>query len=253
MKVMVLAAGRGERMRPLTDHTPKPLLPVGGKPLIVWHLERLAQAGLREVVINHAHLGAQIESALGDGARWGLSICYSAEPEGALETAGGIANALPLLGHDEAFLVVNGDIWCDWDVSQAATALAAKDLAHLVLVPNPSHHAQGDFSLKDGKVGAGDTANLHTFSGIGVYRPQLFAGIQRGQQAKLAPLLRQAMAERRVSGELHTGRWVDVGTPQRLAELDAELRSLSRQAPPAREAEAPAREAPSPIREHGDI
>lgn len=230
MKAMVLAAGRGERMRPLTDLTPKPLLPVGGKPLIVWHLERLARAGLREVVINHAHLGAQIEAALGDGARWGLAIVYSPEPEGALETAGGIANALPLLGRDEPFLVINGDIWCDWDVSRAANALNPGDLAHLVLVPNPPHHPQGDFSLCGRDVGAdaaiGGGAPSRTFSGIGVYRPQIFAGIRRGQPAKLAPLLRAAMAERRVFGELHAGRWVDVGTPQRLAELDAELRSL---------------------------
>jgi MurNAc alpha-1-phosphate uridylyltransferase len=229
MKAMILAAGRGERMRPLTDRTPKPLLPVGGKPLIVWHLERLATAGLREVVINHAHLGGQIEAALGDGARWGLSIRYSPEPEGALETAGGIANALPLLGGDEAFLVINGDIYCDWDVARAATALAANDLAHLVLVPNPSHHPRGDFSLMGIEVGADVTAagaQACTFSGIGIYRPQLFAGIRRGERAQLAPLLRAAMAAGRVSGELHAGRWTDVGTPQRLAELDAELSSL---------------------------
>jgi MurNAc alpha-1-phosphate uridylyltransferase len=229
MKTMILAAGRGERMRPLTDFTPKPLLPVGGKPLIVWHLERLARAGLREVVINHAHLGAQIEDALGDGSRWGLAITYSPEPEGALETAGGIANAMPLLGRDEPFLVINGDIWCDWDVAQAADALSPGDLAYLVLVPNPAQHPQGDFSLHGSEVGAdvvtGGAQNF-TFSGIGVYRPQIFAGIRRGQPAKLAPLLRAAMAERRVSGELHRGRWTDVGTPQRLAELDAELRSL---------------------------
>jgi MurNAc alpha-1-phosphate uridylyltransferase len=242
MKAMVLAAGRGERMRPLTDLTPKPLLRVGGKPLIVWHLERLARAGLREVVINHAHLGAQIEAALGDGARWGLAIIYSPEPAGALETAGGIANALPLLGHDEPFLVINGDIWCDWDVSQAASVLNPGDLAHLVLVPNPPHHPQGDFSIDGRKVAAdaatGGAAQSCTFSGIGVYRPQIFAGIRRGEPAKLAPLLRAAMAEHRVSGELHLGRWVDVGTPQRLAELDAELRSLSHQGIPS---PAPAR------------
>ena len=232
MKAMILAAGRGERMRPLTDRVPKPLLPVGDKPLIVWHLERLARAGLREVVINHAHLGIQIEEALGDGARWGLSLVYSPEPEGALETAGGIANALPLLGPDETFLVVNGDIFCDWDVSQAATVLDPDDLAHLVMVPNPPHHPQGDFALRGHTVSAdtaiGDAQSC-TFSGIGVYRSQIFSGIRRGQSTKLAPLLRAAMAQQRVSGELHTGRWVDVGTPQRLAELDAELRSLSHQ------------------------
>lgn len=246
MKAMILAAGRGERMRPLTDQIPKPLLPVGGKPLIVWHLERLARAGLREVVINHAHLGVQIEAALGDGARWGLSIRYSPEPEGALETAGGIANALPLLGNGEPFLVVNGDIHCDWDVARAVNALEEKDLAHLVLVPNPPHHAQGDFLLVNGEVRADIQApagneQVCTFSGIGIYRPQLFAEIQRGRPAKLAPLLRVAMDAGRVSGELHVGRWVDVGTPQRLAELDAELRSLSHEG------------IPSPMQEHGDI
>jgi MurNAc alpha-1-phosphate uridylyltransferase len=232
MKTMILAAGRGERMRPLTDHTPKPLLPVGGKPLIVWHLERLARAGLREVVINHAHLGAHIEAALGDGARWGLSIRYSPEPEGALETAGGIANALPLLGHDEPFLAINGDTYCDWNVTLAVDALTPDELAHLVLVPNPPHHPQGDFSLNGSVAGAdlgakaGSSTPVLTFSGIGIYRPQLFADIQRGQSAPLAPLLRAAMAAGKVTGELHAGRWVDVGTPQRLAELDAELRSL---------------------------
>jgi MurNAc alpha-1-phosphate uridylyltransferase len=220
---MILAAGRGERMRPLTDTCPKPLLCVAGKPLIVWHLERLAKAGFREVVINHAHLGDQIEALLGEGDAWGLSIAYSAEPTGALETAGGIAQALPLLG-DEPFLVINGDIFCDWN--PALAMLADDALAHLVLVPNPVHHPDGDFSLDGTKVGSGGTAPRHTFSGIGVYRPALFAGIAAGQVAKLAPLLRAAMAQGRVSGELHCGRWTDVGTPQRLSELDTELRAL---------------------------
>jgi len=241
MKTMILAAGRGERMRPLTDHTPKPLLPAGGKPLIVWHLERLAAAGLHQIVINHAHLGQQIEAALGNGERWGLSISYSPEPEGALETAGGIANALPLLGTEEPFLVVNGDIYCDWDLAHATTALMPANLAHLVLVPNPQHHPQGDFSLDRGAVGADlaatgaghGGAQVFTFSGIGVYRPQLFSGIRRGQPAALAPLLRAAMTAGKVSGELHAGRWVDVGTPQRLAQLDGELRSLSHQGIPS--------------------
>lgn len=230
MKAMILAAGRGERMRPLTDLTPKPLLPVGGKPLIIWHLERLAAAGLRDVVINHAHLGMRIEAALGDGARWGVAIRYSPEPAGALETAGGIANALPLLGNDEPFLVINGDIWCDWDPLRAATALDTGKLAHLVLVPNPPQHPRGDFSLRGGQVGpeatADDDKRVFTFAGIGIYRPALFAAIGRNQPAKLAPLLRAAMAGQRVSGELYPGRWVDVGTPQRLAELDREIRSL---------------------------
>ncbi len=243
-------------MRPLTDHTPKPLLEAGGKPLIVWHLERLASAGLREVVINHAHLGAQIEAALGDGARWRLAITYSPEPEGALETAGGIANALPLLGDQNPFLVINGDTWCDWDVAQALQSPAPNHLAHLVLVPNPSHHPHGDFALNGREVSADLTAagvQAYTFSGIGIYRPQLFAGIERGQPAKLAPLLRAAMAAGQVSGELHGGRWVDVGTPQRLTALDAELRSPSHQGMPAREAEAPACKASSPAPSRGDI
>lgn len=231
MKAMILAAGRGERMRPLTDHTPKPLLPVGGQPLIVWHVERLAAAGFREVVINHAHLGEQIEALLGDGDAWGLRIRYSPEPPGALETAGGIANALGLLGDSGPFLVVNGDIYCDWSPTAAASALKAGDLAHLVLVANPDHNPAGDFALENGRVRAaspetrGNPTSL-TFAGIGVYRPLLFREIGPGQPAKLAPLLRQAMADHRVSGERHAGRWVDVGTPARLRELDDELRSL---------------------------
>lgn len=216
---MILAAGRGERMRPLTDRTPKPLLPVAGKPLIVWHLERLARAGFRDIVINHAHLGDQIEALLGQGEAWGVRIQYSAEPSGALETAGGIANALPLLGA-EPFLVINGDIFCDWDCSRAQ---GGDRLAHLVLVDNPPQHPAGDFTLEDGKVGVAGTAKL-TFSGIGIYRPELFVGIKRGQAAKLAPLLNEAIASGQVSGEYHAGRWVDVGTPARLAALDVELR-----------------------------
>ncbi len=228
MRAMILAAGRGERMRPLTDSCPKPLLQAGSKPLIVWHLERLAAAGIRDVVINHAHLGRLIEERLGDGRAWNLCIRYSPEPEGALETAGGIANALDLLteGSETPFLVVNGDIWCDWDFGRAPAlgqALAEHgDLAHLVLVPNPPQNPQGDFAIADGRVfDAGEPRR--TFAGIGLYAPRLFAGLVRGQPAKLAPLLRSAMAQGKVSGELHAGRWVDVGTPQRLAELDAEL------------------------------
>lgn len=223
---MILAAGRGERMRPLTDSTPKPLLPVGGKPLIVWHLERLAAAGFKEVVINHAHLGEQIEQTLGDGSQWNLSIAYSPEPPGALETAGGIANALPLLG-DQPFLVVNGDVYCDWDVSRAASALRGDDLAHVALVPNPPHNEKGDFALNEDRA-ANDGEPRYTFSGIGIYRPQLFAELERGKPAKLAPLLRAAMDLNQVSAELHTGRWEDVGTPQRLAQLDQELREFNR-------------------------
>ena len=219
MHAMILAAGRGERMRPLTDRTPKPLLPVASKPLIVWHLERLARAGFCDIVINHAHLGDQIEALLGDGDAWGLRIRYSAEPEGALETAGGIANALPLLGN-KPFLVINGDIFCDWDFTR--TSAIDINMAHLVLIDNPPHHPTGDFTLDAGKVGADGTAKL-TFSGIGIYRPELFAGIEHGQPAKLAPLLRTAIDAGQITGERHTGRWIDVGTPERLAALDAEL------------------------------
>ena len=225
---MILAAGRGERMRPLTDHTPKPLLPVAGKPLIVWHLERLAAAGFQEVVINHAHLGQQIEAALGNGSAFGLSIVYSPESAGALETAGGIANALPLLG-DDPFLVINGDIYCTWNFAQACSALNANDLAHLVMVANPKHHPNGDFVLDDGRLTASLTtphSSRLTYSGIGVYRPELFSNVERGARAKLLPLLLTAMTTGKISGEWHTGRWEDVGTPQRLAQLDIELRSL---------------------------
>ena len=215
-------------MRPLTDHTPKPLLPVAGKPLIVWHLERLAAAGFQDVVINHAHLGKKIEDILGNGSAFGLSIEYSPEPPGALETAGGIANALPLLGGDP-FLVVNGDIYCTWNFAQACSALNTNDLVHLVMVANPIHHANGDFALHDGCLTASLTtphSSRLTYSGIGVYRPELFLGIERGARARLLPLLLTAMNAGKVSGELHTGRWEDVGTPQRLTQLDAELRSL---------------------------
>ena len=215
-------------MRPLTDHTPKPLLPVAGKPLIVWHLERLAAAGFQDVVINHAHLGKKIEDMLGNGSAFGLSIDYSPEPPGALETAGGIANALPLLGGDP-FLVVNGDIYCTWNFAQASSELIANDLAHLVMVANPKHHSNGDFVLDNGRLTASLTtphSSRLTYSGIGVFRPELFQGIERGARARLLPLLLTAMNAGKVSGELHTGRWEDVGTPQRLTQLDAELRSL---------------------------
>jgi MurNAc alpha-1-phosphate uridylyltransferase len=226
MRAMILAAGRGERMRPLTDARPKPLLDAGGKPLIAWHLERLARAGVRQVVINHAWLGSMIEQALGDGERFGLSIRYSPEPA-ALETAGGIAQALALLG-TKPFLVVNGDIFTDFDFAaladraeQLATGAA---LAHLVLVDNPLQHPHGDFAL-DGGLVAENGAHRLTFSGIGVYRPELFHGIAPGSRAQLAPLLREAMRVREVSGEHFSGCWLDVGTPERLAALDAALRA----------------------------
>jgi N-acetyl-alpha-D-muramate 1-phosphate uridylyltransferase len=214
MKAMILAAGRGNRMRPLTDHTPKPLLVAGGRPLIQHHLERLAAAGIREIVINHAHLGEQIETRLGDGGQFGVQIRYSVEPT-ALETGGGIFNALPLLGPDP-FLVINGDIWTDWDPADAR--LAESDLAHLVLVENPPHHPRGDFCLIDGRVHPDGDPRL-TFSGIGLYSPALFEGCRPGA-FPLAPLLRRAMLDGRVGGERHAGHWFDIGTPERLAELD---------------------------------
>jgi MurNAc alpha-1-phosphate uridylyltransferase len=222
MKAMILAAGRGERMRPLTDQTPKPLLLAGGKPLIAWYLERLAAAGFTEVVINHAHLGDKIEAALGDGSQWGLKIRYSAEPPGALETAGGIASALPLLG-DEPFLVVNGDIWCDWDFAGARRLTAAG--AHLVMVANPAHHAGGDFSLDGERITFARGKETLTYAGIAVFSPSFFAGVPRGSAMKLYPLLAAAITAGTLTGERFDGHWVDVGTPQRLAKLDAELRN----------------------------
>lgn len=219
MKAMILAAGRGERMRPLTDHTPKPLLQVGGKPLIVWHLERLAKAGFKEVVINHAHLGKQIEQALGSGSVWGLSIEYSAEIK-ALETAGGIANALPLLG-DSPFLVVNGDVFTQ--INFGVLQLVSPNLAHLVMVDNPPQHPDGDFALDSGKITARGSHKL-TFSGVGVYHPALFVDVDRSQAEKLAPLLRSAMAEGLVTGDHYQGVWHDIGTPERLTFLDQQLR-----------------------------
>ena len=222
MKAFILAAGRGERMRPLTDHTPKPLLPAGGKPLIVWHLERLAAAGFREIVINHAHLGSLIEQTLGDGAQWGLHIQYSPEPPGALETAGGIANALPLLG-DQPFLVVNGDVYCEFDFGRFLRSTAG--MAHLLMVDNPTHHTAGDFSLDGERVTYANSEQTLTYAGIGVFSPSFFAGVQPGTVMKLRPLLDAAIAAGTLTGERYAGRWVDVGTPQRLAELDAELRN----------------------------
>jgi len=226
LKAMLLAAGRGERMRPLTDHIPKPLLEVAGKPLIVWHIENLVRAGISELVINHAHLGAQIEQALGDGNRFGVRIQYSPEAH-ALETAGGIANALPLLC-DGPFAVINGDIFCDYDFSRlherADRLIANGDTAHLVLVDNPPQHPGGDFGLNQLRVA--DSAPRFTFSGIGIYQPALFAGIPRGGIAPLAPLLRAQIELAKVSGEHHPGLWVDVGTPQRLAELDRQVSTL---------------------------
>ncbi len=223
MNAMILAAGRGERMRPLTDRVPKSLLVAGGKPLIVRHLEKLAGAGFARVVINHAYLGPAIEAALGDGSRYGVEIAYSPERE-ALEAAGGIANALPLLGA-AAYVVINADVFSDYDYSGLARVLARLDArgpaAHLLLVDNPPHNPQGDFALNEGRVAL--VGSQLTFSGIAAYRPEMFAGIVRGAKAKLAPLLREHIGRGRVTGEHYRGCWRDIGTPQRLAELDQDL------------------------------
>lgn len=216
MKAMILAAGRGERMRPLTDHTPKPLLTAAGKPLIEYTIKQLVSAGFNDIVINHAHLGKQIENKLGDGNQFGAIISYSPEGEQGLETAGGIINALHLLG-DDVFLVVNGDIATDFPFAELRNLNV--DLAHLVLVNNPDHNVQGDFGLdSNGKVTETGFENL-TFSGIGLYRPELFSNTPAGSR-KLAPLLRQAISDHRVSGQKYEGFWMDIGTPERLQELD---------------------------------
>jgi MurNAc alpha-1-phosphate uridylyltransferase len=224
MKAMILAAGRGERMRPLTDLTPKPLLPAAGKPLIAWLIEKLARSGIADIVINVSHLGAMIEAAVGDGARYGAHIAYSHERE-ALETAGGIALALPLLG-EQPFLVVNGDVFSDFEFAHldamAARLSAGGTLAHLILVDNPPHHPGGDFCLNEGIIAAEGGERL-TFSGIGLYHPALFAPVTPGSKHQLAALLRGPMAAGRVSGEHYRGLWVDVGTPARLAGLERML------------------------------
>lgn len=224
MRAMILAAGRGERMRPLTDTTPKPLLKVAGTALIVWHITRLSQAGFTDIVINHAYLGEQIEAALGDGREWQVNIQYSPEQQ-ALETAGGIANALPLLqadGHEnQPFLVVNGDVFTEVDFSKLGLTKGA--LAHLVLVNNPVQHPQGDFSLENNLVGDVGDKKL-TFSGIGVYHPSLFSSVTRGQAARLAPLLRTAMQSQQVTGSHFQGVWHDIGTPERLEQLNQQLK-----------------------------
>ena len=212
MRALIFAAGRGERMRPLTDATPKPLLQVGGKRLIEWHLENLGQAGVRDVVINTSYLAEQFPPALGDGSRWGLRIAYSYEGPEPLETGGGMLRALALLG-DKAFIAVNGDIWTDFDFSTLPQN--PQGLAHLVLVDNPEHHPQGDFALENGFVR--DERRL-TFSGIGVYLPALVAAHEPGR-FPLTPILRTAMRERQIRGEHYRGAWSDVGTPQRLTAL----------------------------------
>ena len=221
---MILAAGRGERMRPLTDRIPKSMLQVDGKPLLFRHLEKLADAGFGTVVINHAHLGEQIEAAVGDGGRWNLKIRFSPEAH-ALETAGGIRNALPLL-REPVFAVVNADVYSDYDYARLAEAtrlMQSATLAHLVLVDNPPHHPAGDFSLEGDLVHAATNDRL-TFSGIGAYRAALFGTVAPGSKHPLAPLLREQMAHGRITGEHFRGEWDDIGTPQRLSDLDMRLR-----------------------------
>ena len=221
MKAMLLAAGRGERMRPLTDSLPKPLVPVAGRPLIVWHLSALARAGFREVVVNTSWLAPALHAALGDGSAYGVSITWSDEGPVPLETGGGIFRAAPLLGPGP-FLVVNADIWTDIDF--AALALEEGAHAHLVLVPNPPHNPRGDFGLDGDLVLSRDTDRF-TYSGVGMFRRELFEGCS-GERFPLLPVLNRAIAARRVRGELHRGAWSDVGTAERLAQLDARLRAL---------------------------
>jgi N-acetyl-alpha-D-muramate 1-phosphate uridylyltransferase len=224
MRALIFAAGRGERMRPLTEHTPKPLLAAGGKPLIAWHLERLAALGITDVVVNTSHLAERFPAVLGDGSRWSLRLHYVYEGDEPLETGGGMRNALPWLD-GPCFLAINGDIWCDFDL--ATLPSEPTGLAHLLLVDNPAHHPAGDFVLgADGRLSADDGPRL-TFAGIGLYRPALLTlGPEPSEPPmpfKLAPLLQKAIATGAVSGSHHRGAWTDVGTPQRLAELDRAL------------------------------
>jgi len=231
MKALVFAAGLGERMRPLTDHTPKPLLAVGGKPLIAWHLEKLAALGVREVVVNTSWLAPQFPEHLGDGSRWGLRLTHVLEGDTPLETGGGMLNALPLLG-EAPFLLVNGDVWSDYDFARLPRE--PRGLAHLVMVDPPAQALHGDFALDAAGLLHRDGARRLTYSGIGVYRPQVLDGWQEQVVAStvangkprfpLAPILRAHMDAGQIDGEHHAGRWTDVGTPQRLAELDARLR-----------------------------
>jgi len=229
MKAMLLAAGRGERMRPLTDAVPKPLLEAGGKPLLAWHLERLAAAGFREVVINVSWLGERIVERFGDGADFGLAIAWSRESPAPLETAGGIATALPLLG-EAPFLLVNSDVFSDFDISRLRRVSLGGALAHLVLVPNPPHHPLGDFSLDGGRAGRAQ-APRYTYAGIALLSPRIVAGIRAGSRALLGPLLHAAAERGEATAEIHHGLWRDVGTPQRLAELDAQLKERNASKP----------------------
>lgn len=221
MRAMILAAGRGERLRPLTDTVPKPLLEVGGHPLIEYHLERLAQAGFREVVINLAHLGDKIRDTLGSGSSWGLNIHYSAEPPGALDTGGGIEQALPLLGA-APFAVLNGDVFSHYPLARLRAIKC--DHAHLVLVPNPAHHPEGDFAIQAGYI-TGEGQPRFTFSGVSVYHPRFFAG-QSGGRYSIVPMLQTAMALQQVTGEIYKGIWHDIGTLERLKTLRKNLNGV---------------------------
>jgi MurNAc alpha-1-phosphate uridylyltransferase len=222
MKAMILAAGRGERLRPLTERLPKPLVEAGGKALIDWHLERLAAAGYRDAVINVSHLAGQVVAHVGDGARYGMRVAWSREPE-PLETAGGIANARALLG-EAPFLLVNSDIYCEYDFSRLKSVSLNTNLAHIVLVPNPPHHPEGDFTLDAHAVGNGP-APRYTYAGVAVMSPAMVAGVRSGDKAPLGPLLRQAAAGGRLAGELFRGHWTDIGTMARLTELRTLLAS----------------------------
>ena len=223
---MILAAGRGERMRPLTDHTPKPLLPVAGKPLIVWHIERLAKAGFRDIVINHAHLGDQIEALLDDGSAWGVSIRYSPEPAGALETAGGVVQALPLLG-DAPFFLVSADIYAEADYRElagVASSLNATVTAFMWMVDNPPWHAGGDFAIEDGHLSLTGEPKL-TYANLGVFSPAFFVGVEPGTRLPMSPLFNRAIAQRRIRAAHYTGMWDNIGTPEQLRTLDDFLRN----------------------------
>ena len=218
MRAMILAAGRGDRLRPLTDKTPKPLIKVAGRSLIEYHIDKLAAAGIKDIIINTAWLADKIHQQLGDGSNYGVDIKYSDEGE-ALETAGGIINALPLLG-EKPFLVINGDIWCDFDFS-SLSQLATDSQSHLVLVKNPEHNQKGDFALQDGMV-KNNGKPMFTFSGIGIYKPEFFAG-QKAGITPLAPLIRKKCDDKLVSGQIHQGLWTDVGTLERLQVLEKQL------------------------------
>lgn len=228
MRAMILAAGRGERMRPLTDRTPKPLLSVAGKPMIQYHIEALAEAGVRELVINLAWLGQQIRSAIGDGSRFGVHVHYSDEGDAALETGGGVFKALPLLAGpsgSDPFVVVSGDVWTEYPLGEVFAKLSADDMAHFVVVPNPDFHVSGDFGLANGRLT--DSGERYTYANIGVLRPGFFAGCQPGK-FPLAPLMFDWIRRNRVSGELFTGAWHNVGTPQQLQRIDQEASAQRR-------------------------